>query len=142
MNYHEALEKIWNKCPFCEIKEEIKIYDYASAYMTIAMAPYWPDHLLVIPKRCVESIFDLTIEEDDEIQWLVRAWMKMLRKLWYTDLSVLVREWMASWKSIHHLHYHVIPNIKIWSTTSNWDRKFLDKDECDNILKKLNSVKI
>jgi diadenosine tetraphosphate (Ap4A) HIT family hydrolase len=46
----------------------MKIYDYASAYMTIAKAPYSEDHILVIPKRCVESIFNLTIEEHDEIQ--------------------------------------------------------------------------
>ena len=141
MNYHEALKKIWDNCPFCEIDENLKIYDYASAYMTIAMAPYWPDHLLVIPKRCVESIFHLTIEEHDEIQWLVRAWMKMLKKLWYTDLSVLVREWMAAWKSIHHLHYHIIPNIKIWSKDSNWDRKFLNEDEWKSIVDKFNLIK-
>jgi len=40
MNYHEALKKIGNKCPFCNMDEKLKIYDYSSAYMTIAMAPY------------------------------------------------------------------------------------------------------
>lgn len=141
MNYHDALEKIWNTCPFCEIKSEDKIYDYASAYMTIAKAPYTKNHLLVIPKRCVESIFDLTIEEHDEIQWLIRAWMKMLRRLWDKDLSVLVREWMSTWKSIHHLHYHIIPNIHIWSRNSNWSREFLDDNESRDLIERMNSVK-
>ena len=118
MNYHEALEKIWNKCPFCEIKEEIKIYDYASAYMTIAMAPYWPDHLLVIPKRCVESIFDLTIEEDDEIQWLVRAWMKMLRKLWYLELHDNVNDELIFMMPFTHELKHLNQYIIIFSTSS------------------------
>jgi len=142
MNYHEALKKIGNKCPFCNMDEKLKIYDYSSAYMTIAMAPYWPDHILIIPKRHVDSIFDLNIEEHDEIQWLVRAWIKILKKKWYSDLSVLVREWMAVWKSIPHLHYHIIPNIKIWSTNSNWDRKFLEEDEADKILDDLRKNKV
>lgn len=142
MNYHEALKKIWNKCPFCAIDENIKIYDYASVYMTIARAPYWPDHLLIIPKRHVDSLFDLTIEEDDEIQGLVRAGIKMLKKLWYSDLSILVREWMATWKSIPHLHYHIIPNINIWSANSNWEREFLDDNKAKEAIDRILKVKI
>lgn len=145
MNYNEVLEKMnWSwKCPFCDIEKDLKIYNYASAYMTIAMSPYWPDHLLVIPKRHVETIFDLTIEEHDEMQWLLRAWMKMLKKLWHKDLSILVREWKESWKSVKHLHYHIIPDVLIRSTDPNFlDRKFLSEDEWKGVIEKMNSVKI
>ncbi|MCD5382907.1 HIT domain-containing protein [Candidatus Gracilibacteria bacterium] len=142
MNYHEALKKIGNKCPFCAIDENIKIYDYASVYMTIARAPYGPDHLLIIPKRHVDSLFDLTIEEDDEIQGLVRAGIKMLKKLGYSDLSILVREGMATGKSIPHLHYHIIPNINIGSANSNGEREFLDDNKAKEAIDRILKVKI
>jgi len=142
MKYCEALWKLEWRCPFCEINDDLKIYDYASAYMTIAMAPYWADHLLIIPKRHVDSIFDLTIEEHDEMQWLIRAWIKMLRKKWHHNYSIVVREWEWVWKSVKHIHYHILPDIELKALWIDWDRKFLSNEEWKNIISELSVFKV
>jgi diadenosine tetraphosphate (Ap4A) HIT family hydrolase len=130
--YNAELEKIHanHTCPFCSIDPKNIIIDYETAYMTLAKAPYHPDHLLIIPKSHRESYLNLTAEESDEIQALCRRGVKLLKQLGYTDMSVLVREGMASGKSIEHLHYHVIPHTLIGDLTHDGNnRMFLNESD-------------
>lgn len=111
MMYDDYLQTITN-CPFCEGEDRIFI-DRKSAFLTYAKAPYHPDHLLVIPKRHVVSLFDLTEEEDMDIDELIELGSSLLKKLDYINFSILVREGTNVNKSIPHLHYHLIPNKRI-----------------------------
>ncbi len=63
MHYNDFLTTL-KTCPFCELSQRI-LLENNSAYLTYSLAPYHPDHLLVVPKRHVEHILDLT---DDEIK--------------------------------------------------------------------------
>lgn len=123
---YEHLLSSLPSCPFCDIEDRKIIIEYASAYMTIATAPYHEDHLLIVPKRHVESFLKLDAEEYGEISALCRLGVKMLKKLGHKDVSVLVREGKTSGKSIPHLHYHVVPDVIIHSTTQEGVRHVLD----------------
>ena len=84
-----------------------------TTYLTYALAPYHPHHLLVIPKRHMLLFSDLTQNERGDIDVLVHSGFEALKHLGYENLTVLVREGNGSGKSIPHLHYHLIPNIRI-----------------------------
>lgn len=111
MLYRDFLKDL-HTCPFC-IGEQFMLIEHEHAYLTYALAPYHPHHMLVIPKRHVLPFLDLTEEEQNSITTLVRSGFSALKHLGYHNITVLVREGGDSGKSIPHLHYHLIPNIRI-----------------------------
>lgn len=128
MLYSDYLPTI-TKCPFCECNDRVFI-DKKNAFLTYAKAPYHPDHLLVIPKRHVVSFLDITHEEKNDIDKLIKTGTKILKKLGYDNFSILVREGNSINKSVPHLHYHLIPNDRIGDLDHNGEqRQILSSEE-------------
>lgn len=142
MNYEKFLETI-RVCPFCyDLKPRILI-ENNGAILTYSQAPYHKYHLLVFPKRHIESIQNLTWDEDVCIMALIKAGIKTLDKIGHDDCTILSRDGRALGKSIpHHLHYHIIPGgiikdislkQRVRKMLSENEEKIL-KDELENII--------
>ncbi len=118
---------IWHKkrkCPFDNPKASDIILQNKSAYMTYALAPYHVDHLLVIPKRHVEHILDITKGEMKDIDTLLdRGWDIMRKKMGYHNVSFLVREGKGSGASVAHMHYHIIPEVRIGDLEHDYENR-------------------
>jgi diadenosine tetraphosphate (Ap4A) HIT family hydrolase len=110
---YKDFQKQMTKCPFCSPLHNRAVVSYESAFLTYALAPYHPHHLLVIPRRHVESFLKLNVEESEEINGLLRYGVRLLHAYGYKDCTILVRDGMGVGKSVRHLHYHIIPNIRI-----------------------------
>lgn len=113
MLYKNFIKNI-GKCPFCDCQQEI-IYQNNTAFLTFALAPYHPYHLLVIPKRHVLSFLNLNNKEQKDIDKLIRQGINRLHQIKIKNITVLVRDGSltGTGKSIKHLHYHLIPNTHI-----------------------------
>ena len=113
MLYNKFLKKN-RKCPFCHLTNQEVIKQNKYAILTLARAPYTKDHLLVIPKKHVLKINKLSKKQKDAIESLVYYSMKKLHKK-YKNVTVLYREGNKKeiGKSINHVHYHIIPDMKI-----------------------------
>jgi diadenosine tetraphosphate (Ap4A) HIT family hydrolase len=127
-------KEIWQNerpCPFDNPHSSDIITQNDSAYMTYALAPYHRDHLLVIPKRHVEHILDITHEEMEDIDALLeQGWRMMKKKMGYHNVSFLVREGKGSGASVAHMHYHIIPEAKIGDLEHDTEnREILSKEE-------------
>ncbi|HRY62396.1 MAG TPA: HIT domain-containing protein [Candidatus Paceibacterota bacterium] len=114
MLYNDYLKTL-NKCPFYD---EIHfanqlVADNKTSALIISLAPYHKHHLLIIPKRHLERIVEISDEEMSDIIELQRIGIKILYRLGYSNMSVLVREGENIGKSVKHLHYHIIPNVMI-----------------------------
>jgi diadenosine tetraphosphate (Ap4A) HIT family hydrolase len=129
MKYIDYL-KTMDKCPFChDIKHRILI-ENKDAILTYSQAPYHKYHLLVVPKRHVENIKDLTWGENISITALLVTAIKVLDKIGHDDCSILVRDNNAPDKSIKHLHYNIIPGGYMEDVSINCKvRKLLSDDE-------------
>ena len=130
MLYKDFLATI-NKCPFCEGKNRT-IVDAPTAYLTYALAPYHKHHLLILPKRHVERLQDLTDQEQKDIEQLERQGMTLLKKLGYKSIALLMREGEVSAnKSVAHVHYHLIPEVRVGNLDedSGLERKVLSDEE-------------
>lgn len=125
-------------CPFCNDIERI-LSQNESAFLTYAKAPYHKHHLLIIPKRHVLSMLEMSEQENDEIWHLIREGMQTLRNLGYVNLSVLVREGEVGLiKSVAHIHYHIIPNHRIGDLDINGEaRMILSEGEIEEVSKEL-----
>ena len=128
-------------CPFCEdIKGKI-LLENDGAYLTYSLAPYHKYHLLVIPKRHVENLAELTWEEHVCLTALFVTGVKTLGKLGHNDCTLLTRDSGSLGKSIKHLHGHIIPGGFIQDTSLNTAvRKILSTDEEKNLKKELKKI--
>lgn len=130
MRYCDYLKTLTG-CPFC-IKEHRGILEKETAVLTYSLAPYHKHHLLVIPKRHSEDILDITEQERGEIDALQKAGLKLLRKLGYENMSLLVRQGKDSGKSVAHVHYHIIPDIRLGNIDySGGERQVMSSEEID-----------
>lgn len=141
MKYSDFL-KTMSVCPFCDsARSSGVILENESSFLTYSLAPYHPDHLLVIPKRHMERLLEISDQEMRDIDPLQKQALLILKKFGYENISLLVREGDKSAKSVPHLHYHVIPNIRLGDTDHvGLDRMVMTEEEINALLSKIKNV--
>lgn len=110
-------EKVWKqataeKCVFCDLKEKYIIKEQDGVVLTTALFSYIDGHLLIIPKRHIESVNELNEKEERAILELSRFGTKLLKeKMGVENCWILVREGdgIKAGKTVLHLHFHVLP---------------------------------
>lgn len=133
--------KTLTKCPFCEKNDHRILLENEGAFLTYAIAPYHKYHLLVIPKRHVESIKDLTWDENVCTMALIVTGIKALEKVGHNDCTVVMRDGQALSKSVKHMHYNIIPGGEIEDISINAEvRKLLSKNEEKSLIIELEKI--
>lgn len=96
-------------CPFCTPEREIIIENkWALAFFD--QYPVTDGHCLVIPKRHVEDLDDLTIDEYHSLFELVKSIIDYLKKNQGQDsFNIGANLGRAAGQTINHIHVHVIP---------------------------------
>ena len=100
-----------NPCIFCKIiKEEIQ-FENQLAYSSIDSYPVSEFHTLIVPKRHIETYFELNYEEIQACNELI---LKTQEKILKQDSSVKgfnigTNAGKVSGQSILHCHIHLIP---------------------------------
>ena len=136
MKYEEFLKNMTG-CPFCEHKNRI-IFESDKSFMTYALWPYHKHHLLVIPKRHIESITEITEEERKDIDLLQEKALETLKKLGYISITQLVREGNDINKAVNHVHFHTIPNIRIGDLDHyGQERKMMSEDDIVSVVEEV-----
>lgn len=139
MLYKEFLKTLAG-CPFCKGENRI-ISDSETAYLTYALAPYHKHHLLILPKRHLETAQDITEQEDKDIEHLQQIGMAVLKKLGYSSVTFLEREGKLNEnKSIAHIHYHLIPEVRIGDLDhTGQERRIMNAEEIQETVRDIES---
>ena len=100
-----------NPCIFCKIRTEEVQFENQLAYSSIDSYPVSELHSLIIPKRHVETYFELTNEEIQSCNELI---LKTKEKILKQDSSVKgfnigTNAGKVAGQSIMHCHIHLIP---------------------------------
>ena len=100
-----------NPCIFCKIKKDELQFENQLAYSSIDSYPVSEFHSLIVPKRHVETYFELT---NDEIQACNELILKTKEKILKEDSSVKgfnigTNAGKVAGQSIMHCHIHLIP---------------------------------
>ena len=103
-----------NPCIFCKIRKEEFEFENQLAYSSKDSYPVSEFHSLIVPKRHVETYFDLTEEEIQACNDLI---LKTKEKILKLDSSVKgfnigVNAGKVAGQSIMHCHIHLIPRRK------------------------------
>jgi len=99
-------------CVFCDylVKKEKVIFDNKLAFTIYDGFPVNKGHMLIMPKRHVESFFELTSDEKLAIDELVTRTKAFLDENFKPDAYNLgINEGVYAGQSILHCHLHVIP---------------------------------
>ncbi len=98
-------------CQFCSAEIENQVFLGTESLMAVYnIAPILPGHSMVIPRRHVETIFDLNEDELAELFRFSRKTTDLLMKVFDCEgFDWSLQESEAAGQSVAHLHLHIIP---------------------------------
>lgn len=97
-------------CPFCQIPEADIVAGNTSHIVIRDRFPVSPGHSLIIPRRHVASLFELTAEEFNDLHALLHTTRSQLEAQYQPDgYNIGVNVGEAAGQTVFHLHVHVIP---------------------------------
>lgn len=115
-------------CPLCEaveggewtyptaegpVKRRCAIVEETPDTLAFVRESSTPGYLLVIPKRHVPSIFDLTDDESISLILRVVRVARAIRKAFDPDgLNVFQNNGVIGFQTVPHVHFHVLPRFE------------------------------
>ena len=100
-----------NPCIFCKIREEELQFENQLAYSSIDSYPVSEFHSLIVPKRHVETYFELNNEEIQACNELILKTKEKILKLDpnVKGFNIGTNAGKTAGQSIFHCHIHLIP---------------------------------
>jgi bis(5'-adenosyl)-triphosphatase len=100
-------------CPFCKPEINNSVFAESENFLAIYnIAPVFPGHSLIIPKKHVESILSLTENETIELMLFARKLTQFLLHIFKSDgFNWSVQDKEAAGQSVAHLHMHIVPRL-------------------------------
>ena len=109
-----------NRCVFCEIAAkqvdgDLTVYEdeYVFAQVSIHQKLGNHGHVLVIPKRHIENIYELDNDLNAPLMRAIRL-LSVAVKETFSAEGIMVRQnnERAAGQDVFHLHFHVVPRYK------------------------------
>ncbi|MDD2477719.1 MAG: HIT domain-containing protein [Candidatus ainarchaeum sp.] len=101
------------KCVFCKSEKDLLILESKTCFICANKYPYGTGHLLIIPKRHVNSITDLTTKERIEIFNSIDLCVYALDIYLKPDgFNIGASIGDIAGQSISHLHFHILPRFQ------------------------------
>lgn len=101
-----------SKCPFCHIPPERIIDGNELAFVVADAFPVSPGHMLIIPRRHLTDLFDLTETEVVAVYALARSIRnRVLQDLRPDGFNLGANVGSAAGQTVDHVHLHLIPRF-------------------------------
>jgi bis(5'-adenosyl)-triphosphatase len=115
-------------CPFCDgaiVHATFAETDYLRGLYNLA--PMLPGHCLIVPRRHVAHLCDLTAAESAELlRFAARIASVVMRVYGCTAYDLSLQEGLAAGQTVEHLHLHIIPRREGDLPGSNWHSTLID----------------
>ncbi|RKZ93534.1 MAG: HIT family protein [Candidatus Parabeggiatoa sp. nov. 1] len=99
-----------SNCPFCHLDNQQIIFQDELVITLKDGYPISPGHILIIPKRHIPSLFDVTDEEQMALLHALRAAQNELKQQYAPDgYNIGINDGLAAGQTVMHLHIHLIP---------------------------------
>lgn len=106
-------EGIWQsvgKCVFCDLKDEYILFEENGVVLTITLFAYIDGHMMIIPRRHVKSVKELTPEEWETMRKFMYIAKKMIREVHgIRGMQIVQKDGAEAQSTVEHLHFHAIP---------------------------------
>jgi len=100
-----------NNCPFCYLESDREIIiETDFSFCIFDKYPVSPGHMLIIPKRHSTNYFENTIEEKNDLWFLVDRAILLIKNKYNPDgfnIGININE--SAGQTVFHTHIHIIP---------------------------------
>lgn len=120
-NQYDNIWKTVGKCAFCEPRNKYVFYEENGIFMTIALYAYIDGHFMIIPRRHVRSVKELTPLEWETVRKCMYMAKKLIRKVHKTSgMQTVLKEGVTAQSTVgDHIHFHCIPfdspDLSVWN---------------------------
>ncbi|HET7528943.1 MAG TPA: HIT domain-containing protein [Candidatus Saccharimonadales bacterium] len=108
-----AYDKVWQTvgyCAFCKLNESYVFHEENGIVMTVALYAYVDGHFMVIPRRHVRSVKDLTPAEWETMRKFFYIAKKLIREVHgVKGMQIVQKDGVEAQSTVEHLHFHCIP---------------------------------
>ena len=107
------------ECVFCKIiKREIPsniVYEDDRVIAFYDVNPATPIHILVVPKKHIETLLDVSEEDGDLISYIYKIINKIAKDEGFADngFRVIANCGEDSGQEVKHIHFHVLAGKKL-----------------------------
>ena len=100
-----------SECPFCGPAAAAAAFTEDDRSLALYnVAPVLPGHALVVPRRHVQSLFDLSDDEFAAFAIFARRVTRLLSRAFSADgFDWTVQDGASAGQTVPHLHLHIIP---------------------------------
>lgn len=106
-------DKIWRsvgKCAFCDLNDKYIVFEENGVVLTVALFAYIDGHLMIIPRRHVRSVKELTPSEWETMRKMMYIAKKMIRKIYgVKGMQIIQKDGASAQSTVEHIHFHCIP---------------------------------
>ncbi|MEO5950394.1 MAG: HIT domain-containing protein [Candidatus Saccharimonadales bacterium] len=106
-------DEIWQsvgKCVFCDLNEKYIFYEENGVVMTVALFAYIDGHFMIIPRRHIRSVKDLTPSEWETMRKFMYIAKKMIREVHgIKGMQIVQKDGATAQSTVEHIHFHCIP---------------------------------
>ena len=101
-------------CVFCNIEDSSKIYEDEFFFIIRDGFPVTNLHTLFISQRCIDSYFDLTDDELNRLQKLIKEQKNIIlnEDSSVTGFNIGINVGVDAGQTVMHTHIHLIPRRK------------------------------
>src|SRR3989338_8014114 len=101
-------------CVFCNLISGkwpcYKLMESAFSLAFLDISPLSTGHCLVVPKRHVEQVFEVSKEELQDLTELVRKLSVKIKEQFKPEgLNILQNNGTIAHQAVDHVHFHIIP---------------------------------
>ncbi|WP_322068993.1 HIT family protein [Paraburkholderia bannensis] len=102
-----------SQCPFCAIPADRIVDQNDTGAVLRDGFPVSPGHTLIVSKRHVGSLFDLSLSEREQLFLLVdRAKLALDEQFRPDAYNIGINDGAAAGQTVPHLHIHLIPRYQ------------------------------
>jgi diadenosine tetraphosphate (Ap4A) HIT family hydrolase len=120
--YHGKIWTTVGKCVFCDLREKYIVHEENGVVLTVALFAYIDGNIMIIPRRHIKSVKELTDSEWQTVRKFMYIAKKIIRKTYgHKDIQYVIRDGGLAVNSTvqDHLHVHCIPSdapdLTVWN---------------------------
>lgn len=118
-----SYDQIWQnvgKCAFCDLRPRYILREESGVVLVVALFAYIDGHMMIIPRRHVRSVKELTPAEWETMRKFMYLAKKMIRKVHgVKGMQIVQKDGVAAQSTVEHLHFHCIPfdepDLSVWN---------------------------
>jgi diadenosine tetraphosphate (Ap4A) HIT family hydrolase len=112
--FTDQYDQVWKTvgiCAFCEPREKYIFYEENGVMMTISLYAYIDGHLLIVPRRHIRSVKELTPLEWETMRKFMYIAKKLIRKVHgEKGMQVVLKDGVTAQSTVtDHIHFHCVP---------------------------------